>query len=539
MHLPAGSYSSLDGTYNFTLDGCGLLNCSPTVQEINFDNETRLFSQEFRFATSFDGPLNFTVGALAWLERVKQLESSNSISPAIFRQAPSFVPAPPVPGEPLPINSQPAGNANIANVFQAAPAQVSRDTDSYSLYGLVEWEISDNWKASFEGRWVSEDLEVSGPVCDTAATLALSGLDNQTIGGDEFCNMAFRGSSSVGIANGNGSLAAGTYTKAIFQSTSAQFDGTFFAPKAVLEWTPTDNQLLYFSVSNGIKPGGISTITAGSFFDPSQNTFDKEKLWAYELGSKSTLLDGRLLVNGALFYQDYTDKQVGVTRFDPVIQTDVGAIENAGESEVYGIELEAAWLVTDYFSLSAGYTYTQAEYTDFSFETGSANNIARSIAAGAGGCLAVIDNDPGNPDDDQTDNCLVDLSGNDIEDVPRHSFVGSARYEAPLGFFDPSVSWYADASFIYRDSRYIDEFNIKELQAYWLMDFRAGLRQETWEITLFVDNLFDDDTVKSGIDFGSQVDTTRQGLFPPGPGDGVVVTLPDPRVVGVRANFQF
>ena len=68
---------------------------------------------------------------------------------------------------------------------------------------------------------------------------------------------------------------------------------------------------------------------------------------------------------------------------------------------------------------------------------------------------------------------------------------------------------------------------------------RAGLTTETWELVFFVDNLFDDDTVKTGNDNGSQVATTRYASFPPGPRDGMFVTLPDPRVVGVRGKFRF
>ncbi len=521
--LPAGSYTNFNQDYSFTLAPCGFADCSPTGQELDFNNQTRLYSQELRFATNFDAPVNFTVGGLVWAERVDQVEGSRSITPAIFRRS-GFPPnQPPDP----PVESEPPANLNINNVFILDNARIKRDTTSYSLYGLIDWQINDSLNLQFEGRWVREKLEVGGSILDSATTEALTGLDAAAQAN------AFRGASSVGIANGAGILPNGTYTLAAFGFLNDEFEDDFFAPKATLQWMPTDDQMFYTSIAKGIKPGGISTITAGAFFNPSENTFQKEKLLVYEIGSKSTLFDGSVILNTALFFQDYTDKQVGVTRFDQASQIEVGGIENAGEAETYGIELEALWQVTENLSLSGAYSWLESEYTQFEIETQATNNIARNLAAGGGGCLNIT---PGFTPD-QPGICTVDLTGNAIEDVPKHSFVGNARWQAPVG--NSAMEWYADASFIFKDKRFIDEFNAKELRAYWLMDFRAGLVADQWEAIFFVDNLFDDDTVKSAVDFGSLVDATRQGFFPPSPPDGVIVSLPDPRVVGLRLNYKF
>lgn len=538
--LPPGTYGPFPGlgNYSFTLAPCGFADCSPTKQTIGFNNETRLISQEFRFASDLEGPLNYTAGALFWSEKVKQREFGTTISPAIFRRAVSFFP-PPVPDtRPLPINGEPPASSIIPGVLQPDQAVVRRDTDSFSIYGLLTWDINDKLRATFEGRLVQEELNVAGPVCDTVGTPVLTGLPNVEttfLDGSTVttCAADFRGSSSAGITSG-GTLPDGIYTKALFNSRSAQFDDTFFAPKATIEYTPNDDQLFYFAIAQGIKPGGISTITAGAFFDPDANTFQPEKLLSYEFGWKNTLLDGAMTINTALFYQDYTDKQVGVSRFDPTIGTDVGSIENAGEAEILGLEIDAFWQVTDRLSLSGGYTYVDSEYTKFDVETSSSNNIARSLAGGGQGCQSFTTE----LGDGFSETCIVSLTGNQFEDVPEHAFVGNARYVAPFGS-GGGKDWYADVSFIYQDERFIDEFNIKSLDAYWLTDIRLGLLTDQYEIVLFMDNAFDDDTVKTGVDFGSQVETTRIGQFPPGPSDGVIVTLPDPRTIGVRASFNF
>jgi len=92
---------------------------------------------------------------------------------------------------------------------------------------------------------------------------------------------------------------------------------------------------------------------------------------------------------------------------------------------------------------------------------------------------------------------------------------------------------------IFNDERYIDENNVKKLDSYWLMDVRLGVTKDNWEVVLFVDNATDDDTPKSAVDVGSQIETFKQGQFPPGPTDGMIVSLPDPRVVGIRARVGF
>jgi outer membrane receptor protein involved in Fe transport len=541
--IPGVEYGSLpavgDG-YTFTLAPCGWADCSPTNQEVDFKNTTKLFSQELRWSSDLDGPINYTIGGLYWKERVNQQDNGDTVAPAVFRSDPSFInPLPGLPDPPLvtDINRFPPANDVLLNgIVEPSDGQQRRDTRSMSIYGVLEFDITDEWKLTTEARYVDEKLNLRGSGCDPIATEALTGRVSTEVAGVLTCDpLRFRGTSSVATADG-GSLPDGTYTKAVFNSVDATFDNDFFAPKATLEWAMSDTQLWYASVAKGVKPGGISTITAGTFFNPDVNTFDDEELWAYELGSKSTLLDGGLLLNAAIYYQDYTDKQVGVTRFDTVTQIEVGSIENAGESEIYGLELEATWLINEYWTLAAAYAWTQSEYTDFEIESSSATNVARSLAAGGPGCKSLVFSDPGNEPDGNEESCVLDLSGNDVEDVPEHSLVTDLRFEAPI---NSTTSWYSSASFIYNSERYIDEWNAKELDSYWIMDFRAGLVQDTWELIFFVDNVFDDDTVKSAVDFGSIPDSTRQGLFPPSPPDSLVVSLPDPRVAGIRANYQF
>lgn len=521
--MPAGSYTSLDGTWTINLPPCGLPNCSPIGQQIDFENDTDLFSQEIRYATNLDGPVNFTAGALYWNEEVDQTERGMTVSPAYFRGFP--------PGPPSYLSWPTAASVIIDAGPGLNPRFKSREVEHWSIYGLIDWDINDTLKLTLEGRYVDEDLTNVGSVCLVAETAALTGLVNAD---PTVCSGSFRGGSSLAQASG-GTLPDGTWTNAVTGPLEAKYNDSFFTPKATLEWRPSDTRMWYASIAQGKKPGGISTIAGGTFFDPDNNTFDSEELMAYELGAKMLFADGAVTVNGAAFFQDYTDKQVGVTQFDTRIQSDVSSIENAGEAEIWGVELDAAWEINEHWYVAASYTWLDAEYTKFESITGSSSEVARTLQAGHGGCLELIDLDP---DPAAISNaCRVSRTGNRIEDIPESAFVGYARWNTAVG--GNGMNMFIDANVIFNGSRYIEENNLKELDAYWLTDIRLGVTSDNWEVVLFVDNLFDDDTVKSAVDVGSQIETFKQGSFPPGPNDGVLASLPDPRVAGIRARFGF
>ena len=95
--------------------------------------------------------------------------------------------------------------------------------------------------------------------------------------------------------------------------------------RLVLDWTPkldfTDQTLAYASYSHGYKagganpPGAVLGVYGGAdvgvdTFPDHPVTFKAEYIDAYELGTKNTLLDGSLTLNGDVFYYDYKNYQI-------------------------------------------------------------------------------------------------------------------------------------------------------------------------------------------------------------------------------------
>jgi iron complex outermembrane receptor protein len=84
----------------------------------------------------------------------------------------------------------------------------------------------------------------------------------------------------------------------------------------------------------------------------------------YEFGWKTTMLDGRMIFNGALFRSDYDDKQESI--LIPVNTANVATVvRNASSLEMNGLELEAMIRFNEAWDMMVTYGYLSAEYADY------------------------------------------------------------------------------------------------------------------------------------------------------------------------------
>jgi outer membrane receptor protein involved in Fe transport len=111
-------------------------------------------------------------------------------------------------------------------------------------------------------------------------------------------------------------------------------------------WTPkldfTDQTMVYASYARGYKGGGANPPPPEPSFLSFESlathppTFDPEFVNAYEVGTKNRLLDGSLVLNGDLFYYDYKGYQISQI-------VDRTSINLNVDAKVKGAELEATW----------------------------------------------------------------------------------------------------------------------------------------------------------------------------------------------------
>jgi len=123
------------------------------------------------------------------------------------------------------------------------------------------------------------------------------------------------------------------------------FDDTNFSWRAVAQYRPNDNLMVYGSYSTGYKAGGRMVI----------NTLRQD----LELGLRSDLADNTLRFNATYFYSVYDALQLSV--LEPA--TFQFGVINA-DAIVHGLELEGVWAPTDQFQLSGNLGTTNFEYDE-------------------------------------------------------------------------------------------------------------------------------------------------------------------------------
>ncbi len=135
-----------------------------------------------------------------------------------------------------------------------------------------------------------------------------------------------------------------------------------WSPRASLNMKWTENVFEYLQWSRGFESGGINgrPTSVAEIAD-----YKPEYLNSTELGLKTLLLDHRLRLNTAVFYDKYSDIQVLLTQGASVV------IQNAAKATVYGLEEDVQAAVTTHWSLQGSLGYLHNEYNNWSDSLGS------------------------------------------------------------------------------------------------------------------------------------------------------------------------
>lgn len=328
-------------------------------------------------------------------------------------------------------------------------AQVTYDQKvaSWSLFGQAEYAFTNQLKAILGLRYEEETRELEG------------------------FGSAFGGSTAL-------------------PPTTVDTKMTPLTGKAALEFKPTDNLLLYGSISRGAKSGGFTTYNTGnrSGIEP----FDPEILWAYEVGFKADP-SRAVQVNGAAYYYDYNGQQV----LSAVCGANgpVGRFTNA-DSKIYGAELEGVFRPAAGLRISQSLSYKKGEYTDFlDLDIGKCRQTPRVTA-------------------------YIDKSGEEIP-FPAISYAGSISYDWTVSGFAVT----AEANYSYRDE-YPSWLGVKyDVPDYWLANasVTVGPENANWSVTFWARNLFDQEYDLTR-NFFTSADIAQPGR---------------PRTIGARLSLQY
>ena len=152
--------------------------------------------------------------------------------------------------------------------------------------------------------------------------------------------------------------------------------------KVGAEYDINPDVMIYGTASTGYRAGGINFIAENVPL-----SYEPEEVVAYEVGIKSTLQDGRVVVNAAAFLNEYRDMHAqsfiflgggGVSEFT----------ENGGEVDASGLEVEVKWLPAENWNLSGWVSFLDAEFGEY--------NVSRLAGLGNAGGRQDL-NDPERP----------------------------------------------------------------------------------------------------------------------------------------------
>lgn len=180
------------------------------------------------------------------------------------------------------------------------------------------------------------------------------------------------------LAPGTDALIDGTLA-GFSGSQAADNDSTVVLPKLGFNYAWSDDLATGFVVQKGYRPGGVSVNPIRG----QAQEYDEEVTTNYE-ASLRAIVSPRLSVNANIFYTDWKDQQVGVSAPGAINPLDF-LIVNAGESHLYGLELEANYAVAPNWDIYAGLGYTKTEFDEFEINgqdyAGQEFQFARKLTA--------------------------------------------------------------------------------------------------------------------------------------------------------------
>lgn len=463
------------------------LGCARGVLSADLNRaKSRQWSQEFRLQSDFDGPLNFNLGVNYLDFKIDEdyFVFNNTFTLAgliLFNRGeagtggPIRMDCPPgltlenTPGtasclyvDPNPLDRI---NGDGHNYFRSR--NVAR-TKSYAGFGELYWKATDTLKVTAGLRY-TRDIKTTTPYPSQVLLIP----------------------DGSGLGVGGGYVNSGYPALPDIEQKWGEFTG-----RLVLDWKPdlgfTDDSLFYASYSRGYKAGGTNSPGIGSvpdqlgFFvvDP---RFRPEFVNAFEIGTKNSFANGKLILNATAFFYDYKDYQVS--------QIIDRATRNENfDAQSWGLEIESIWRPTRRlrFNMNLGLLDTRIGKGEKSIDVMNraqgrddwvlvkpwvqlaSNCIApkalveqalQSIAAGANPDSPIVNvqltgfcpfggkvvgglesygvtYDPltyADVGQNQGQGFYADLSGNELPNAPHWTFNLGAQYTLPLGGWDVTL----------------------------------------------------------------------------------------------------
>jgi len=424
----------------------------------NEQGEEERINQELRLVSTTDGPFNWIAGA--FYNKLETTGFSAEFTPG-YAQFQGF--------------NRPDNLEYFSQSFT--------DLEETAFFGEIGYDFTDKLTVTVGARYYDYELEtfsqVDFPLFDAGFVANTVSQIESDLRADFAAGLAAAapGTPLEDITGPDGTTRTG-------QSDS----GSLF--KLNVSYDVTDDLLIYGTVSEGYRIGDSNGLGACEAFDPNANQgscalapgqqfgpnpgdialFDERDYFPdqttnYELGFKSTLADGALILNGAAYFIEWTDPQVASATVNASIPITI----NAEGAESVGIEAFADWRVSDQFSIRGSFSHTQTELT------ADVPSLIRTITTPGFGS-AFEDG----------------LTGDRLPGSPENQISAFATYDYGSFHngdlvFNVGYSWQSDVL-----TRTGGRGSSVTLDSFGIANASAVYDADTWTATLFVNNLFDE-----------------------------------------------
>jgi len=365
----------------------------------------------------------------------------------------------------------------------------TQDTNSRAVFFQGTYDLTDSVAITAGARYTEEEKR----------SHALMELTTNTTG--------------LGVPNTNGVLAA--IVDGFGLGVAHEFDedrsSTQFLPAANIEWTRSEDSMIYLSYSEGFKSGGFNSVDdqLPAFTDEGvQPTvpgpgfeYDDENADSIEIGGKHTLLDGGMTLNWALYDSTYENQQVS---------TFVGTgfvVTNAATTEIQGLEVDLQWQATDQLRLGASFALNDGKFGSYPGAGCTVQQQAGLLGlARAAGREVLLSSDPVT----SFDGCAASFRGDGVQSgasVDRTGEKVGVDYNGTLtaDYARPVMGGLLWATSI--DINFTDGFQMiggsndpsTYQDAYSKTNFRTGLKGDNWAVMLYGKNVFDEKTASGAF----------------------------------------
>ena len=422
-----------------------------------------MFTQELRLTSNFDGPLNGILGLYYFGDEIDGRGESDGSSGTDADGNPVGVP----------------GRTDVTTFIE--------ERTSWAVFGQATYDLGDTLRLTLGARYTDDTVDFNGQTERWNSQLPL-GSDLLLSYGCRFAGTTQPRPDEVWCSSDPQNRIP----------NANKFTDDNVSYRAALDWSPSEDVLLYGSLSTGYKSGGFTGSTGRDF--NAYDSFGSEEITAYALGVKSEWLGNSLQLNAEIFSYDYDGLQVRVLFQEPNGDFFTKTF-NVDGNDIKGLELDATWVPAENWFFRAGYSYLDATYGDV-VQNGVPVRIADNVMGAA-----------------KTEF----YKGREIVRSPKNSVNVLGRYEANL---NAALGWSAQLDYSWKDDQRLvsNVFSDSAVsKAHGFLGARAALFDSNgrWDIAVWGKNLTDKEAI------------THMNLFST---NGMIYYAP-PRSYGVEFTY--